>query len=586
MNLIVVLVVWGAGMVILYRWYLVVALRRAFREEVFAEPVAAGMGEDVRPGGMLNYASHPRKMSLGRRWPIIHAVIGAAVLVVMAIPLPIVSIGMVFWGSVRFSAVTAWPCGVAFGLALGASVIVAVMGLRDEGGRPAAVTWRYVGRAALCWVGVLALTWLALEWRMQRMMDETLARANTLAKEIEIVSEDGAMAADLYTQAGVLVRGTSPFDDSWKLVDENGGMVPPSAFPEKEEFRIPLLRKAAGMKTSGLLPAGSSYSINTLLPHLAGMRHASQALKLHATSEARAGRIGSAVEDINAIDGMGDHAMQGLTMVEMLVGIGLYALADETLQEVLPMVKDQGDLDRLRMDGPAERMKASRRAGILGELGVMDRNTVVTVLRGETDPTGGRSPSWWFPLPPCMYRVLLGDRDITVIEEHVAMASAFVADDPAVMAGKLPAMDAWFMRERGRSPLSAILVPSLGRAMGRGIEAGAMVDISRGAVAATRFRLQKGRLPASWDELVTAKLMPAAPIDPFDGKPIRFAVHQDFIFIYTIGVDRIDNGGAPFMVGRGGAVTQSNPGMIISVRPLWELDLVPKGFVPATQPAE
>lgn len=110
--------------------------------------------------------------------------------------------------------------------------------------------------------------------------------------------------------------------------------------------------------------------------------------------------------------------------------------------------------------------------------------------------------------------------------------------------------------------------------------------VSGGAVAATRFRIQKGRLPVSWDELVEAKLVPAVPVDPFDGKPIRFAAHKDFVFICTIGRGGVDNGGAPYMVGRGGAVQQSDLGMIISGRPLWELDLVPKGFVPATQGAE
>ena len=113
-----------------------------------------------------------------------------------------------------------------------------------------------------------------------------------------------------------------------------------------------------------------------------------------------------------------------------------------------------------------------------------------------------------------------------------------------------------------------------------------MADISRGAVEATRFRIQKGRLPVSWDELVEAKLIPAVPVDPFDGKPMRFALHKDFVFIYTIGTNGVDNGGAPFMVGSGGSVQQSNPGMIISDRPLWELDLLPKGFAPTTQGAE
>ena len=84
MNLIVMLVVWGAGMVILYRWYLAMALRRAFREEVFAEPVSGGVGDEARPGGVLNYAKPPTKMHPGRRWPFVYALFGCGIPFAMA----------------------------------------------------------------------------------------------------------------------------------------------------------------------------------------------------------------------------------------------------------------------------------------------------------------------------------------------------------------------------------------------------------------------------------------------------------------------------------------------------------------------
>ncbi len=562
------------------------ALRRAFREEVVAEPAAAEMGEQVRPGDMLNYARPPRKMSLGRRWPVIHAILGVGVLVVMAIPLAILS--LVEIALLRGALGIALPCGVALFAVLVASVVVAVRGLRDAGGRPAAATWRHAGRAVLCWMGLMVVTWGLLDWRVQRMMDESLARADLLGKEIEIISEDGALAASLYTKAGVLPSGTIQFDGDWELVDVNGRMTPPPEFPEGEAFRIPLLREAASKKTSGLVPRASSYQINTLLPHLSGMRRACKVLRQHAISESRAGRITSAIDDINAIHGMGDHALQGLTLVEMLVGTGLHGLADDTLQEVLPTVTDPRDLDRIRMDAATECMKASRRAGIMGELGVFTRRTAVMALRQEVDlvsPAITRNSSPLLLIVP-MYRVLLGDRDIIAMEEWFATASEMVSDDPAETAGRLPILTALSVRDRWRTPLRAILMPNLSRAVGKSIEAAAMASISHGAVAATRFRIQKERLPTSWDELVQAKLIPAVPVDPFDGKPMRFAAHDGFLFIYTIGADRIDNGGVPFIVGAGGFVKQSNVGMVIADRPLWEMDLLPKGFVPATQQAE
>lgn len=160
-----------------------------------------------------------------------------------------------------------------------------------------------------------------------------------------------------------------------------------------------------------------------------------------------------------------------------------------------------------------------------------------------------------------------------------------IPDDPAAAAAGSAGLSAWVAGVHQQTPVAGILVPATRQAVDKQVESAAMADISRGAVAATRFRIEKGRLPASWDELTQAKLISAVPIDPFDGKSMRFAVHGDYVFIYTIGRNGIDHGGAPYM-SNGGPVKWSNPGMIISDRPLWELDLLPKGFVPATQESQ
>jgi hypothetical protein len=63
------------------------------------------------------------------------------------------------------------------------------------------------------------------------------------------------------------------------------------------------------------------------------------------------------------------------------------------------------------------------------------------------------------------------------------------------------------------------------------------------ALAAERFRQQYGRWPEALDELVTAKLIAAVPLDPFDGKPLRWKAVDDGRLIYSVGPDRTDNGG-------------------------------------------
>ncbi len=62
------------------------------------------------------------------------------------------------------------------------------------------------------------------------------------------------------------------------------------------------------------------------------------------------------------------------------------------------------------------------------------------------------------------------------------------------------------------------------------------------ALVVERYRLQNG----SWPELLSVlvpKFLPAVPLDPIDGKPLRYRRLVDGVVIYSVGSDGIDNGG-------------------------------------------
>ena len=65
----------------------------------------------------------------------------------------------------------------------------------------------------------------------------------------------------------------------------------------------------------------------------------------------------------------------------------------------------------------------------------------------------------------------------------------------------------------------------------------------RGPPPAERFRLNTGRLPTSPDEMVSDYL-DEWPMDPFDGQPMRFAINDDGIVIYSVNDDATDDGGS------------------------------------------
>jgi hypothetical protein len=62
------------------------------------------------------------------------------------------------------------------------------------------------------------------------------------------------------------------------------------------------------------------------------------------------------------------------------------------------------------------------------------------------------------------------------------------------------------------------------------------------ALAAERFRQANGRWPKDVAELIPAYLK-EAPLDPYDGKPIRLRAVPKGLLVYSIGPDRQDNGG-------------------------------------------
>jgi hypothetical protein len=63
------------------------------------------------------------------------------------------------------------------------------------------------------------------------------------------------------------------------------------------------------------------------------------------------------------------------------------------------------------------------------------------------------------------------------------------------------------------------------------------------AIAAERFRLAYGRWPKDLAELVP-EFLKQVPFDPYDGQPLRMRAVADGLAIYSIGPDRVDNGGA------------------------------------------
>ena len=70
----------------------------------------------------------------------------------------------------------------------------------------------------------------------------------------------------------------------------------------------------------------------------------------------------------------------------------------------------------------------------------------------------------------------------------------------------------------------------------------AVLDSARTAVAVERFRIERGRLPDTLDELVPA-FVDAVPPDPFDGRQLRYRPTSNGFCVYSVGRNKVDDGG-------------------------------------------
>ncbi len=115
--------------------------------------------------------------------------------------------------------------------------------------------------------------------------------------------------------------------------------------------------------------------------------------------------------------------------------------------------------------------------------------------------------------------------------------------------GKLPPeemLDAYKESEskiHTASMLARLLTPAMYKVAEAHVRTQANLRCMRALLAAERFRLKTGRWPESLDELVKDHLLTEVPVDPYDGKPLRFKRLGDGVLVYSVSRDKVDNGG-------------------------------------------
>ena len=90
----------------------------------------------------------------------------------------------------------------------------------------------------------------------------------------------------------------------------------------------------------------------------------------------------------------------------------------------------------------------------------------------------------------------------------------------------------------------SVFMPTISRPFRGCAKAEAGDACAQVGIAATRYRLDHGSLPARLADLVP-NYIDAVPLDPFDGNPLRLTTKGGQWTVYSISVDGRDDGGTP-----------------------------------------
>ncbi len=292
-------------------------------------------------------------------------------------------------------------------------------------------------------------------------------------------------------------------------------------------------------------PARNIWSYPVDLDHIQTIRTTTTLLGYDAMLRAQDGDLNGALQScramMNAARSIGDEP----TAISMLVRIACRAAALHQLERVLA----QGQACEKELLVTQRLLEADAQEPLLltsarGERAYCHEMMQVvkaghaesTLEKLVSQPDGGllhevRSPIAFFTWP----------NDHAVLLEHMNRFVEIARLPLQQQAEPMKELEAR-LKDKNQPALVRLLAPTGEKVFEAHRKAQAMLDCSIVAVAAERYRLAHGRWPESLEQLPPTFLS-KVPDDPYGKGPIRLGKTQDGLVIYSLFIDRVDNGG-------------------------------------------
>lgn len=278
------------------------------------------------------------------------------------------------------------------------------------------------------------------------------------------------------------------------------------------------------------------------LPHLAPLRHSARLLAADALVAAESGDIGRGVDDIDAVLGLSDALQGEPLLISQLVRIAVAGIAFNSMRLLPESGLAPEYYERLMAHLAVADHREAFASGFAGEAAIMEvffnDPEGIQLMSNSGDPIElGLVRLYASPLA-----APLRNSDEAATLEILQQIQA---------AGALPFYEARpeidRVDERIDSlsflqPISAMMLPALGRAMQAQARLEAMLDLAQLGLATEQFRDATGNLPPALG-VVQEYLPGALPLDPFTGDPYVYRPTDPGFLLYSVDQNLTDDGG-------------------------------------------
>ena len=274
--------------------------------------------------------------------------------------------------------------------------------------------------------------------------------------------------------------------------------------------------------------------IAMLLEDVTQLRSGARILILEAHVRAHRGDAQGVADSLHTLNQLPRTLEHDPVLVSLLVRIAIGGLSSQLCRELLPQVEfSDADLRRLAEDYRTLRYHAGLRRAMLGE-------RVFGLLAFEhPEALGGE-------LPPGF--VWNRDEDLALyldlMEQAVAAAQQpfpQAQQELRAVSNRVASMTQGRF-SRFRYARTVLLMPALEATVPAAARGDAENEAALTAIAIEQYRRQHGRWPDRLEQLVP-ECLPQLPVDPFDGRTLRYVVQADRYLLYSVGQDGVDNGG-------------------------------------------